>query len=486
MTPSSLPDGWTWSTLGEATALNPRRWDQTPADDEVVSFVPMAAVEAGTGKLDPSAARPWGEVKKGYTIFQDGDVLFAKITPCMENGKFALASGLLGGRGAGSTEYHVLRPSASVDPKFLLYFVLQESFRRDARAKMKGAAGQLRIPPEFLAQAPLPLPPLPEQHRIVAAIEAQLSRLDAAVASLTRARANLARYRAAVLAAACAGRLVPTEAALTRAEGRPYEPADQLLARILAERAPITGKRRGQKSLFEQQDGAKQAPTEDLPEGWAWTTLASIAVLKGGITKGQRRSAGEPVQSVPYLRVANVQRGYLDLRDMKHIDATETEIADLKLLPGDVLFNEGGDRDKLGRGWVWRGEIAECIHQNHVFRARLCSSDLEPKFLSWYGNTAGQRYFIGEGKQPTNLASINLTKLGALPVPLPPAPEQHRIVTEVERQLSVVEAQEATVDTALKRAERLRQAVLRRAFAGQLLPRSPQLVVSQDGPPWSR
>ena len=147
--------------IGEIVDLNPRKHDAEPSDDDLVSFVRMAAVEQEAGKLDPSTLRPWGEVKKGYTRFQDGDVLFAKITPCMENGKFALAHGLRDGRGAGSTEFHVLRPSPIVRAKLLLYYVLQSSFRSDARVKMRGAAGQLRVPPAFLEAASFPLPPLP-------------------------------------------------------------------------------------------------------------------------------------------------------------------------------------------------------------------------------------------------------------------------------------------------------------------------------------
>lgn len=102
-------------------------------------------------------------------------------------------------------------------------------------------------------------------------------------------------------------------------------------------------------------------------------------------------------------------------------------------MAGDVLFNEGGDRDKLGRGWIWRGQLPECIHQNHVFRARLRTPDVFPEYLSWYGNSGGQKYFFEQGKQTTNLASINLTKLKRLPVPLPPLMEQKRIVAEVQR-----------------------------------------------------
>src|SRR5437879_1512076 len=99
----------------------------------------------------------------------------------------------------------------------------------------------------------------------------------------------------------------------------------------------------------------------NLPEGWAWTTLTAIADLKGGITKGRRLPAAVKTRRVPYLRVANVQRGYLNLSEVKDIEASEEEIAELRLEAGDILFNEGGDRDKLGRGWVWGGQIADCI-----------------------------------------------------------------------------------------------------------------------------
>ena len=211
----------------------------------------------------------------------------------------------------------------------------------------------------------------------------------------------------------------------------------------------------------------------ELPEGWAWATLGAIARLKGGITKGSKRSPKEVLRSVPYLRVANVQRGYIDLAEVKEIEATEGEIRELRLHLGDVLFNEGGDRDKLGRGWIWRGELPECIHQNYVFRARLLSSDLEAKFVSWYGNSEGQRYFMDEGKQTTNLASINMTKLAALPIPMPPGHEQHRIVAELDRRMSIIDELETVVNANLKRAERLRQAILKRAFEGRLVPQDP-------------
>jgi type I restriction enzyme, S subunit len=157
---------------------------------------------------------------------------------------------------------------------------------------------------------------------------------------------------------------------------------------------------------------------------------------------------------------------------VKRIHATQQDVEELRLQAGDVLFNEGGDRDKLGRGWVWNGEIENCIHQNHVFRARL-TSGVNPKFLSIYANSHGQDYFNREGKQTTNLASINLTKLGRLPVPLPPSGEQDRIVAEVERLLSDSDAVANALIVALVKTERLRATTLAAAFSGRLVPQDP-------------
>ena len=249
-------------------------------------------------------------------------------------------------------------------------------------------------------------------------------------------------------------------AELAHNEGRDYESGDRLLRRILENRRSQSQGKGKHKELT----ALDTTDLPDLPEGWTWARLDSIAALKGGITVDSKRQ-DPTARTVSYLRVANVQRGYLDLNEVKTINAPANDIEELRLQPGDILFTEGGDRDKLGRGWIWEGQLAECIHQNHVFRGRLVSQDIAPKLVSWWGNSFGKDYFQREGKQTTNLASINLTKLSAFPVPLPPLAEQHRIVAEVDRRLSVVREVEAEVDANLKRAQALRQAVLARAFA---------------------
>ncbi len=451
--------------LSDAVDLNPRRFDDQPDDTDLVSFVPMRAVEEESGHIDGSSLRPWSELKKGYTAFQNGDVIFAKITPCMENGKFALATALHHGRAAGSTEFHVLRAGPGLLPKYLLHFLFTPAVRRNAKMNMKGAAGQLRVPVQFFEGLRIPLPPLDVQTEIVEYLDEQLSRLDASVAALMRARANLKRYRASVLKAACEGRLVPTEAELARAEGRAFETSSQLLQRVLAERRA----KRSSKGAYREPEAPIIGDLSQLPQGWTWARFDALADIVGGLAKSGSRVSLAPMREVPYLRVANVQRGYLDLDEIKTILATERDIEDLRLRPGDVLFNEGGDRDELGRGHVWNGEIPEAIHQNHVFRARADANHVLPTYLSMCGNGYGIEWFSEFATQSVNLASMSLSTLRKFPIALPPLAEQHRIVAEADRRLSLIRAAEAQVTANLARAKRLRQSILQAAFFQPLL-----------------
>ena len=187
--------------------LNPKREGLELAPTALVHFVPMAAVKEAFGGVDVSTTRPLFEVVKGYTVFRTHDVIMAKITPCMENGKLAVIPHLEHGWAFGSTEFHVLRSTEAVRPSWLAHFLSQTDKRRDAQRAMTGSAGQLRVPLTWIAEQIIPIAPLSEQDRIVAKIDELVSDLDAGVAALERVRANLKRYRAAVLKAAVAGRL---------------------------------------------------------------------------------------------------------------------------------------------------------------------------------------------------------------------------------------------------------------------------------------
>ncbi|MCB9794647.1 MAG: restriction endonuclease subunit S [Alphaproteobacteria bacterium] len=179
-------------------------------------------------------------------------------------------------------------------------------------------------------------------------------------------------------------------------------------------------------------------------EGWTQVQLGDVAEIRSGVTKNSKRTLSEPVE-VPYLRVANVQDGHLDLSEVKSIRVERADVDRYRLHPGDVLMNEGGDIDKLGRGTVWRGEIEPCLHQNHVFAVRCHQDVLLPTYLSAVeASGAGRAYFLRAGKQTTNLASINSTVLSQMPIPLPPFPEQRRIAAILD-----------ALDEAIRRTEQL-------------------------------
>jgi len=167
------------------------------------------------------------------------------------------------------------------------------------------------------------------------------------------------------------------------------------------------------------------------PNGWSWARLGTIADIVSGVTKG-RKLAGRKTVELPYLRVANVQRGRLDLEKMKSIEIPVQEEDRYQLQFGDLLLTEGGDWDKLGRTAIWRGDIPRCIHQNHVFRARLGDNSILPEWVMLFTNSlVGRAYFENAAKQTTNLASINMKQLRNCPVPVPPTATQRHIIEVV-------------------------------------------------------
>ncbi len=169
-----------------------------------------------------------------------------------------------------------------------------------------------------------------------------------------------------------------------------------------------------------------------IPKEWNVAKLGVMAKIVSGVTLGGKEASLDTIDA-PYLRVANVQDGYLDLTEIKTVRISRKTLEYLRLLPGDVLMNEGGDFDKLGRGTVWNGEIEDCIHQNHVFRVRTDATKLLPYFLAFYSESSfGKKYFVLSSKQSTNLASINSTQLNAYPIVLPSELEQQRIVKRLQ------------------------------------------------------
>ncbi len=351
--------------------------------------------------------------------------------------------------------------------QFLFYFMCTIKLGDFARATAVPSVRRSDI--ETIS---FPLAPLPEQRRIVAEIEKQFTRLDASVAALRRTQANLKRYRASVLRAACSGELVTTEAGLAHAEGRDYEPADVLLERILAERRTRWESKEKRRGKYKEPAAPDTSDLPSLPEGWVWASLEQATEIQGGIQKQPKRAPLE--NAFPFLRVANVLRGDLDLSEVHRIELFGDELAKLRLVSGDLLIVEGnGSPAQIGRMAVWNGQIEDCVHQNHIIRARA-QSGIDSKFVETYWNSPmGSASVLGVASSTSGLYTLSVSKVGGLPVPLPPLAEQRRIVAEVERRLSVIQQTEAAVESSLQRAERLRQSILKRAFSGELVPQDP-------------
>ena len=222
---SDLPDGWMWMTLEEVSELNPRIDKKSIDDDLEVTFLPMKNVEELSGKMDLSETKRFSELKrKSYTPFRDGDILFAKVTPCMENGKIAIAYDLRNGIGFGSTEFHVIRLPEDQSKQFFFFYFLQQKFRQEARRAMTGGVGLLRVPTGYMRKVPIPLPPLPEQQAIVSEVESRLSVADEVEKTVTAELKRAEQLRQSILKKAFSGKLVPQDPN--------DEPASALLERI--------------------------------------------------------------------------------------------------------------------------------------------------------------------------------------------------------------------------------------------------------------
>ena len=203
-----LPKGWVWATVGQISETNPSIDKKSIPDDLLVSFVPMAEVGAENGHINVNNTCPFSEVKKGFTNFLEGDVLFAKITPCMENGKMAIVPALSSGYGFGSTEFHVIRPYDSVNPYFIYYMVSNLSYRKEAAHHMTGAVGQKRVPESFLVNTCMPLPHLEEQLQIISEVQRRLTVIEKLYAEINGNLKRAERLRQAILKKAFSGRLV--------------------------------------------------------------------------------------------------------------------------------------------------------------------------------------------------------------------------------------------------------------------------------------
>ena len=368
----------------------------------------------------------------------------------------------------------LISASPSIHPDYSLYYLAQavQVFKYQSRGTT--IAG---VTKKQLSELPFPLPPLPEQQRIVAAIEQQFSRLDAGVAALRKAQAKLKRYRAAVLKAAVEGKLTEE----WRAEHSTTEPASKLLKRILAERrakweADLRAKGKDPaKVKYVEPAKPNVESLPELPEGWCWATVEQLAAAEpnslidgpfGSNLKTEHyRNEGGRV-----IRLQNIGDG--EFKDEKAYIALEhlETLRKHRVFVGDLVIAALGENPP--RSCIIPELVGPAIVKADCIRFKV-SANILNTFVNIALNAEPTRRRTTSQLHGIGRPRLNLTEIRSIVIPLPPFAEQEQIIAEVERRLSIVSQLEATVEANLKRAERLRQSILKEAFAGRLVPQDP-------------
>jgi len=479
-----LPQRWVWTTIGEVTQsvekVKPKKnpdtqftyFDISSIDNQINRVVKPKTYY---GSEAPSRARQ---------LVRANDVLFSTVRTYLKN--IALVPEIHDGQIA-STGFSVLRGESDISPKYLFYYSLTDQFINPLSKLQRGTSYPAVRDSDVRAQ-PISLPPAAEQQRIVAKIEALFTQLDAGVVAMEQAQAQLQRYRQAVLKAAVEGELTREWRELHQGK---LEPASALLERILEERRARWGaeqlKKMKAKDKVPRDNKWKRKYKEpalpdtmelpELSEGWVWATVDQLGaageqpVLTGpfGTNLGRKDfvESGVPVLTIGCLTEKGIS---LD----KAVFVSEEKAAELvryRLRTDDLLFSRMAS---VGRAGFVGKNLDGALFNYHIMRLRLDTGTLLPKYYLGYVHASTQvKDYIRKVNHGATRDGINTRQLLSMPVALPPIEEQYELVREIERRLSVADEMEKAVEQSLKRAERLRQSVLKRAFEGKLVPQEP-------------
>ena len=408
---SELPTGWASIELGAVTHINPRHIsgiDMTTT----VTFIPMAAVNEYSGTITEFQIRPLSEVWKGYTHIAEGDVLFAKITPCMENGKIAIAKGLENRLGCGSTEFHVFRSRGAIDAKYLWLFLRQKSFRNEAKSEMTGAVGQQRVTKSFLEEKQIPLAPLAEQKRVVA-------KVDSLSAKSARAREEMARVK-------------------------------KLIARLK------------QRVLAKAFDSSLDS--------------VSLSFFVTGIKAGKNLKC---VERPPYkdekgvVKVSAVTWGEFDPLESKTLPLDFKPSADTLIRAGDFLFSRANTIELVGAAVIVKTAPDNLYLSDKILRLDF-GIDAKAWILYYLRSPQGRHALqdISSGNQ-LSMRNIGQKNLMQLQVPNADASTRAEMVRHIESAFAKIDVIADEARRALDLTDRLDEAILAKAFEGELVPQDP-------------
>ncbi len=433
--PFDIPDSWVWTTISNIFTINPKN---NGDDNDNAAFIPMDKIDSGYSSSFKYEVKKWKEIKSSYTNFADGDVAFAKITPCFQNRKSVIFCNLPNGIGAGTTELKVLRQyGETIDRKYLLYFLKSPYFINGA--KFKGTANQQRIVIGYLENKYFPLPPLAEQHRIVERIEEYLHVIreyGEAYEEASKMDSELPdKLKKSILQEAIMGKLGTQDPS--------DEPTSSLLEDIRAEKQKLV-----KEGVLKKKD-LIETPIEDeeilfnIPETWEWVKIGTLfqhssgKQLKGGDNEGELHQ---------YITTSNLYWDKFVLDNLKSMYYKSSELGRCTATKGDLLVCEGGD---VGRCAIWPYEYDICL-QNHVHRLRpyynICTRLIMYIFMLY----KAKGYIGGKG---IGIKGLSASALKNYCIPLPPLAEQHRIVQKIEELYAEIDNMIASNNIIIKETE---------------------------------
>lgn len=434
---ASLPKGWLWTRIGdiiEKISLTGKKLKQSEYQKEGR----LRVIDQGHAFIGGYTDKEELKISCEMPLVVFGD--HTKVAKYVDFDFVAGADGV-----------KVIKPLEVFCPK-LFYYFLQTVALPD-----KGYARHF----QFLEKSSVPLPPLPEQRRIVAKIEELFTRLDAGVGALKKVKAQLKHYRQAVLKHAFEGRLTEEWREVHKDE---LEPASVLLEKIQQER----GKKKNIGAIHES---PLQNHLPELPEGWVSTRVGNISEM---MQYGTSEKAINDTSGIPVLRMGNIQNGKLTYKALKYFPPNWSLFEAFLLKDGDVLFNRTNSAELVGKTAVYKKHHPLAVFASYLIRVKVNSRAYNPDLLAFFINSSyGRQYMASVVSQQVGQANVNSKKLSLMPIPLPPLTEQSKIVEQIEGWFSVADAIEGAIDHSLKHAERLRQSILKRAFGGKLVPQDP-------------
>lgn len=467
--PYELPSNWVWTRLGDITEINPKKKILDFNDDEEISFVPMKAVSDETGKIEKIEFEKYSKLKKGYTQFIEEDVLFAKITPCMENGKCAIAKNLKNNIGYGTTEFHVLRCYQGIINKLLHIFLRQESFRKKAKYNMTGSVGFQRVPVDFLKTALFPLPPLEEQKRIVEKLDSLFEKIQKIKEIIEEVKEKSTSRREAILSKAFSGELTEK----WRGENH-SENARELLIKINDEKLKLwedeckkaedEGRKKPAKPKLKTIDemlvGAEEEPYK-LPNNWVWTKLGDISLK---LTDGSHNPPKNQNSNYRMLSAKNIFNRKINFfEDDRRISKEDFEKENIrtKLENNDILLTIVGT---IGRTALVKATDINLTFQRSV---AVIKTFILQEYLELFMNSKFFNQELYKNAKGTAQLGVYLNKLKDLKIVIPPLEEQKEIVRVLDK-IFEEENRISELISLENKIEILEKTILDRAFRGEL------------------